>query len=79
MAAAELSQGDTPLNDKMRGLVARMENITKQLKFFSGKGRDQFETLDLREIVSAAHELLEPNIQEIDANVDISRPTQRFC
>lgn len=76
LAAAELSQGDTPLNDKMRGLVARMENITKQLKFFSRKGRDQFETLDLRDIVSAAHDLLEPNVREIDATVVISAPDE---
>lgn len=72
LAAAEMTQGDTPLNDKMQGLVARMENITKQLKFFSRKGRDQFETLDLRDIITAAHDLLEPNIQEVDATVMIA-------
>ncbi|MEO1026872.1 MAG: ATP-binding protein, partial [Pseudomonadota bacterium] len=53
-----------------------MENITKQLKFFSRKGRDQFETLDLRDIVSAAHDLLEPNVREIDATVVISAPDE---
>lgn len=74
LAAAEITQGDTPLNEKMQGLVGRMENITKQLKFFSRKGRDQFETLDLRDIIASAHELLEPNIVEVDANVTVDRP-----
>ncbi|MCH2164517.1 MAG: ATP-binding protein [Marinovum sp.] len=71
LAAAEISQGATPLNDKMQNLVARMENITKQLKFFSRKGRDKFEALDLRNMVAPALELVAPNIDYIGATVDL--------
>jgi two-component system C4-dicarboxylate transport sensor histidine kinase DctB len=58
----------------MQGLVLRMENITKQLKFFSRKGRDQFEVLDLREVVDVALELMAPNISQLGADVSVERP-----
>ncbi|GAA6164073.1 ATP-binding protein [Pelagimonas sp. KU-00592-HH] len=74
LVAAEMTQGASPLNEKMQGLVLRMENITKQLKFFSRKGRDQFEVLDLREVVDVALELMEPNISQIGADVSVERP-----
>ncbi|WP_136440455.1 sensor histidine kinase [Pacificoceanicola onchidii] len=74
LTAAEMTQGATPLNDKMQGLVARMENITKQLKFFSRKGRDKFEPLDLREVVAAARDLNAPNIAHIGAQLTIAEP-----
>ena len=73
LTAAEIKQGRTPLGDKMQGLVIRMENITKQLKFFSRKGRDQFETLDLHEVLDAALELIEPNVTQIGARVQVQR------
>lgn len=69
IAASEISQGDSVLGEKMKALVGRMEEITRQLKFFSRKGRDQFEALDLNDIVAGALELLEPNIQALDAEV----------
>ena len=69
LAASELSEGTTALNTKMQALVARMEDITRQLKFFSRKGRDKFETIDLMEVVESALELLEPNIQAIGADL----------
>ncbi len=72
IAASEMTVGPTPLADKMQGLVARMENITQQLKFFSRKGRDSFETCDLRDIISDALELLEPSIEARSATVDAS-------
>lgn len=77
LAAAEMSDGATALSAKMQALVARMEDITRQLKFFSRKGRDQFEPVDLAEAISAALELLEPNIQTVGARVSYQpRPTQ---
>lgn len=72
LAAAEMTQGATPLGDKMQSLVARMENITKQLKFFSRKGRDQFAPLDLRDVIEAAVDLMEPNITQSAAEVVVS-------
>ncbi|MEM8978093.1 MAG: ATP-binding protein [Pseudomonadota bacterium] len=76
LAAAEISQGPTPLSDKMQGLVARMENITRQLKFFSRKGRDQFEPVDLRSVMSDALELLAPSFEgrEVELKVDLGGP-----
>ncbi|MDC0739322.1 ATP-binding protein [Cognatishimia sp. SS12] len=69
LAAAELSDGATRLNGKMQTLVARMEEITRQLKFFSRKGRDQFEEVACADVIRTALELLEPNIQTLGAQV----------
>lgn len=74
LAAAEMTTGVSPLTEKMEGLVARMESITRQLKFFSRKGRDQFEAVDLRDIMDDALELLEPNINHANAKVTLDRP-----
>lgn len=73
LAAAEMTTGASSLTEKMEGLVARMESITKQLKFFSRKGRDQFEPLDLRDVMDKALELLEPNIAHARATVTLER------
>lgn len=69
LAASELSEGTSKLNAKMQALVARMEDITRQLKFFSRKGRDQFENVELADVIEAALGLLEPNIQAVEAQV----------
>ena len=74
LAAAEMASGTTQLNDKMQGLVARMEDITRQLKFFSRKGRDQFETVDIAQVISAALDLLTPTIAEFNASVSFAPP-----
>ncbi len=74
LAAAEMTFGASPLTTKMEGLVGRMESITRQLKFFSRKGRDKFETVDLQDVVDSALELLEPNITYCTATVTIDRP-----
>jgi two-component system C4-dicarboxylate transport sensor histidine kinase DctB len=54
----------------MQALVERMEDITRQLKFFSRKGRDQFEPVDLEHSIASALELLEPNIETVKAKVN---------
>lgn len=74
LAAAEITSGPTPLTGKMEGLVARMESITKQLKFFSRKGRDQFEVVDLRDVMDDALDLLEPTVSQCNADVTFERP-----
>ncbi|MFT5005979.1 MAG: two-component system C4-dicarboxylate transport sensor histidine kinase DctB [Paracoccaceae bacterium] len=74
LTAAEIATGASSLNDKMQSLVARMENITLQLKFFSRKGRDQFEFLDLAEVISNSLELLTPNIDQVDATMSFNPP-----
>jgi two-component system, NtrC family, C4-dicarboxylate transport sensor histidine kinase DctB len=70
LAASEMTVGPTLLNEKMQGLVARMESITQQLKFFSRKGRDSFETFDLVDAIQDALELLEPSISARAAEVE---------
>ncbi|WP_415921646.1 sensor histidine kinase [Tateyamaria sp. SN6-1] len=72
LAASEMTDGATPLNDKMTGLVARMENITRQLKFFSRKGRDRFEDFNLGDAVQDALTLLEPSIAARQADVSVA-------
>lgn len=72
LAASEMTGGATPLGEKMQGLVGRMENITTQLKFFSRKGKDKFEHLELRGVVDDALELLEPTIQRAAADVRVT-------
>ncbi|MCF2870320.1 ATP-binding protein [Octadecabacter sp. G9-8] len=74
LAASEMTVGTTKLSDKMHGLVERMESITRQLKFFSRKGRDSFETFDLGEAMNDALELLEPSISDRQATVRFAQP-----
>lgn len=74
LTASEMTVGPTPLNDKMQGLVARMENITGQLKFFSRKGRDSFEVFDLAAVMQDSLDLLEPSIMARDATIDFQPP-----
>ncbi|MCK0126153.1 ATP-binding protein [Gelidibacter sp. F2691] len=74
LAASEMTEGPTTLNEKMQGLVARMESITRQLKFFSRKGRDSFEVFDLKDAAQDALSLLEPSIQARDAWIDVQAP-----
>ncbi len=74
LAAAEMTSGTSPLTTKMEGLVGRMESITKQLKFFSRKGRDKFELVDLQDVMDSALDLLEPNITHCSATVNLERP-----
>ncbi|MGB1234854.1 MAG: ATP-binding protein [Planktomarina sp.] len=75
LAAAEMTTGASPLTERMEGLVARMEGITRQLKFFSRKGRDRFEVIDIRDVMDDALGLLEPTITESEANVMFNRPS----
>lgn len=72
LTAWELRTGETSLTTKMQGLVARMEDITRQLKFFSRKGRDQFEQVDLAQVIQAALEMLDPTINAAEADVRVT-------
>ncbi|MCY4335425.1 MAG: ATP-binding protein [Litoreibacter sp.] len=76
LTAAEMTQGPSQLNDKMQGLVARMEGITRQLKFFSRKGHDKLEPAHMSGIIESALELLEPTIAQMEATVDFAPSEQ---
>lgn len=78
LVAAEMTEGPSTLSDKMQGLVERMENITRQLKFFSRKGRDSFERFDLSDAMKDALELLEPSITERQAQVTVQTPQRQL-
>lgn len=69
LAAEEMTAGASKLGGKMQALVDRMEDITRQLKFFSRKGRDRFELVDLGQVIQTALELLAPNIAAVGAQV----------
>ncbi|MEM9344790.1 MAG: cache domain-containing protein [Pseudomonadota bacterium] len=62
LAAAEMTQGRQPLLDKIGGLVARIETITTDLRFFSRPAEQDFDAFDLRDIWPGTAELLAPDI-----------------
>ncbi|MGJ8583488.1 MAG: sensor histidine kinase [Marinosulfonomonas sp.] len=76
LAASEMTVGPSKLGDKMQSLVERMENITRQLKFFSRKGRDSFERFDLADAMHDALELLEPSVAERRATIAFEKPNR---
>lgn len=76
LVASEMTVGPSKLSDKMQGLVERMESITRQLKFFSRKGRDSFERFDLADAMLDALELLEPSIKDRQASVQFETPKE---
>jgi two-component system C4-dicarboxylate transport sensor histidine kinase DctB len=76
LVASEMTVGPSKLSDKMQGLVERMESITRQLKFFSRKGRDSFERFDLADTMLDALELLEPSIKDRQASVQFETPKE---
>ena len=76
MTAAELSPNppESSFLQKMTALVLRMENITKELKFFSSSGADNFAPIDVRDVIKGAEELLAPNFAA--SNVHYKRSWQ---
>ncbi len=63
LAAAEINPARSgALSGEITALVARMEAITRQLKFFATPSKDPFEEFDLLSAMQAAVTLLAPNI-----------------
>ncbi|NVJ91973.1 MAG: sensor histidine kinase [Methylocystaceae bacterium] len=64
LTAAEISQKPpkASLLTQMSGLVTRMENITKQLRFFSRPGSKEFEPVNLQDVLKGSEELLAVNL-----------------
>jgi len=64
LTAAEISPTPPPTSfmEKMNGLALRMENITKQLKFFAKPGSDAFDLVDMRDVLKGAEELLQADL-----------------
>ncbi|SFP56222.1 sensor histidine kinase [Tranquillimonas alkanivorans] len=56
-------------------LIERMGAITRQLKSYARKGGEAFETLDLRDCVSSALSMMEPQLKTRDIAVTRSLPS----
>mgnify|MGYP002700246186 CR=1 FL=1 len=77
--AAEMlvnSSGSKVMNS-LSGIVDRMDNITKQLKFFATPDADFEENLDLYEILKRAVELMRYDFKHEKVDVQIQAPTTR--
>ena len=77
--AAEMlvnSSGSKVMNS-LSGIVDRMDNITKQLKFFATPDADFEENLDLYEILKRAVELMRYDFKHEKVDVQIQEPTTR--
>ena len=77
--AAEMlvnSSGSNVMNS-LSGIVDRMDNITKQLKFFATPDADFEENLDLYEILKRAVELMRYDFKHEKVDVQIQAPTTR--
>lgn len=78
ITAAELSSNPAEgrFLQKLTALTLRMENITKELKFFSSSGTENFEPVDMRDVIKAAEELLIPNFSAHDVSYTCALPNQ---
>ncbi|HKL44877.1 MAG TPA: ATP-binding protein [Roseovarius sp.] len=75
LAAAEMNNGiSQKVAPRISALVDRMEGITRQLKFFARTDNEGFREVDLRQAMQAALELVEPNIQQVEAEVTLEAP-----
>ena len=57
-------------------LIERMGAITKQLKSYARKGGDAFETIDVRESVSTALSMMEPQLRQRNMAINSSLPRE---
>lgn len=76
LTAAELTQSSDPggVLHRLGRIANRMENITKQLKFFASPGDTSMQEVDLRDLVDGAQILLEPDFSSKGVRFDISLP-----
>lgn len=71
LTAAELSAKEPPdLAGRIAALVQRMEDTTRQLKFFARSDAEAFEDVDLVAAMRTACALVEPNREAIDAKIE---------
>ena len=78
--AAELlvnTSGSKVMNS-LSGIVDRMDNITKQLKFFATPDADFKENLDIYEIAKRAVELMRYDFEHQKVDVQVHTPTSRW-
>jgi two-component system C4-dicarboxylate transport sensor histidine kinase DctB len=65
LAAEEIGGANktAPTLKKLGGVVDRMENITKQLRFFTKPGEQKIETIEISDVISGALELVQHDIE----------------
>ncbi|WP_306261059.1 ATP-binding protein [Pararhizobium sp. IMCC21322] len=75
LTAEELSNdtASLPTLNKLVGVVSRMENITRQLRFFTKPGDEAFDVVTVEDVISDCLELTQHDIdfQNVDLTVDI--------
>ncbi|MGJ8529417.1 ATP-binding protein [Maritalea sp.] len=76
LAAEQIGNGYKPggLIDHLTGVVKRMENITKELKFFSLPGDARTEQIAINDLVDGALELTQHDLLSQKINVNLSIP-----
>ena len=57
-------------------LIERMGAITRQLKSYARKGGDTFETIDVRDAVSSALSMMEPQLRQRNMAINSSLPRE---
>ncbi len=78
LAAEEMSipNKTTPTMKKLNGVVDRMENITKQLRFFTKPGGQKVEKVNLSEVISGALDLVQHDIELAKVNLKLEPKSQ---
>lgn len=73
LTALEISNGDTSKSilAKLSSVVDRMENITRQLKFFTKPGDQKLEVVNLGDVIAGALELLVHDIKRDNVKVEL--------
>jgi len=78
LAAEEMSTPNktTPTMKKLNGVVDRMENITKQLRFFTKPGGQKIEQVNLSEVISGALDLVQHDIELAKVKLELETKSQ---
>ncbi|MEM6385282.1 MAG: ATP-binding protein [Pseudomonadota bacterium] len=75
LTAAELTTPEPQgLTAKISGLVQRMEDTTRQLKFFARSETEIFEDVNLEAAMASAIALVEPNRERVQAEIVLAPP-----
>lgn len=78
IAVAEMAaQAKPTFTDRIGGLVDRMEGITRQLKFFARTDAEDFDNIDLREVMQVSLGLVEPNLEEAQVAITLELPPEQ--
>ena len=70
----EITSPETLSN--LRRLVDRMESISKQLRFFAGKGGDQYTETDMASVIDVALGLVRHDLDAADVILDWTKPVK---